>query len=160
MCSKWHVYDNAMIMYGGPQGQNTTQFLFWNTTIFSRTQRNSPIHNNPFQNTIKFSDTQTQTKTQQIETQQNFKVLVTNPDAESERNLGLARHVVADLMREMDPEGCELRRAKSLKRRSYFSSDPNYTWHVDGYDKLKPYWFPIHGCIDGWSRKIMWLTVT
>ena len=34
---------------------------------------------------------------------------------------------------------------------------PNYIWHVDGYDKLKPYGFPIHGAIDGWSRKIMWL---
>ena len=22
-------------------------------------------------------------------------------------------------------------------------------WHIDGYDKLKPYGFPIHGCIDG-----------
>ena len=36
---------------------------------------------------------------------------------------------------------------------------PNYCWHIDGYDKLKPYGFPIHGCIDGWSRKIMWLRV-
>ena len=33
----------------------------------------------------------------------------------------------------------------------------NYCWHVDGYDKRKPYGFPIHGYIDGWSRKIMWL---
>lgn len=31
--------------------------------------------------------------------------------------------------------------------------------HVDGYDKLKPYGFPIHGAIDGLSRKIMWLKV-
>ena len=23
-------------------------------------------------------------------------------------------------------------------------------WHVDGYDKLKPFGFPIHGCIDGY----------
>lgn len=76
------------------------------------------------------------------------------------RNIQVPRHIVAELMREMDPEGCEQRKSKSLKRRSYFSSGPNYTWHVDGYDKLKPYGFPIHGCIDGWSRKIMWLKVT
>lgn len=30
-------------------------------------------------------------------------------------------------------------------------------WHVDGYDKLKPYGLPNHGCIDGYSRKIIWL---
>lgn len=28
-----------------------------------------------------------------------------------------------------------------------------------GYDKLKPYGFPIHGAIDGYSRKILWLEV-
>ncbi|KAK3108376.1 hypothetical protein FSP39_006638, partial [Pinctada imbricata] len=27
------------------------------------------------------------------------------------------------------------------------------------YDKLKPYGFPIYGCIDGFSRKILWLEV-
>ena len=33
------------------------------------------------------------------------------------------------------------------------------TWHVDGYDKLKPYGLPIHGCVDGFSRRNMWLKV-
>ena len=28
-----------------------------------------------------------------------------------------------------------------------------------GYDKLKPYGFPIHGCICGYSRRILWLEV-
>ena len=31
---------------------------------------------------------------------------------------------------------------------------------MDGYDKLKPWGFPIHGAIDGFSRKIIWLNVT
>jgi len=26
-----------------------------------------------------------------------------------------------------------------------------------GYNKLKPYGFPIHGCICGYSRRILWL---
>ena len=34
---------------------------------------------------------------------------------------------------------------------------PNFTWHIDGYDKLSPYGMAIHGCIDGFSRKIIWL---
>ncbi len=25
---------------------------------------------------------------------------------------------------------------------------PNHIWHADGYDKLKPYGFPVHGCIE------------
>lgn len=31
--------------------------------------------------------------------------------------------------------------------------------YLTGYDKLKPYGFPIHGAIDGFSRKILWLEV-
>lgn len=26
---------------------------------------------------------------------------------------------------------------------------PDFVWHLDGYDKLKPYGFAIHGYIDG-----------
>ena len=26
---------------------------------------------------------------------------------------------------------------------------PNFSWHCDGYDKLKPFGIAIHGCIDG-----------
>ena len=31
---------------------------------------------------------------------------------------------------------------------------------MDGYDKLKPFGFPIQGAIDGFSGKILWLEVT
>ena len=75
------------------------------------------------------------------------------------QNIQVPRQVVADVMRELDPEGCRQRKARRLERRRYLSPGPNFTWHVDGYDKLKPYGFPIHGCIDGWSRRIMWLKV-
>ena len=39
-----------------------------------------------------------------------------------------------------------------MQRKRYFSTGLNHRWHMDGYDKLKLYGFPIHGCI-GWSRK-------
>ena len=32
-------------------------------------------------------------------------------------------------------------------------------WHVVGYDKIKPCGFPVHSCIDGYSRKVLWLKV-
>ena len=31
--------------------------------------------------------------------------------------------------------------------------------HTDGNYKLKRFGFPIHGCIDGFSRKLMWPVV-
>ena len=69
----------------------------------------------------------------------------------------VSRQAVATCLQEMDPEGCERRQRRKLKRRVYTNPGPNYCWHIDGYDKLKPDGFPIHGCIDGYSRKIIWL---
>ena len=74
--------------------------------------------------------------------------------------LRIPRVIVQDLLKEMDPEGTELRRKHRLKRREYQNPGPNYSWHIDGYDKLKCWGFPIHGAIDGFSRKILWLEIT
>jgi len=74
------------------------------------------------------------------------------------RGIHTSRDMVMSVLRELDPEGAVLRKKKKLVRRSYFSNGPNDLWHIDGYDKLKPYGFPIHGCIDGYSRKMIWLT--
>ena len=45
-------------------------------------------------------------------------------------------------------------------KEEHSSPGPNFCWHIDiGYDKLKPYGFPIYGGIDGYSRKVLWLKV-
>ena len=67
---------------------------------------------------------------------------------------------VLTIMRELDPEGIELRKRNCLRRRKYYSCGPNWVWHIDGYDKLKPYGFSIHGAIDGYNRRVMWLKLT
>jgi len=59
----------------------------------------------------------------------------------------------------LDPEGSELRKARRLRRRIHRVHGPNHIWHMDAYDKLKPFGFGISGCIDGFSREIIWLTV-
>ena len=67
----------------------------------------------------------------------------------------VSRQAVATCLHEMDPEGCDRRRRPKLKRRAYTNPGPNHCWHIDGDDKLKPDGFVIHGCIDGYSRKII-----
>ena len=71
----------------------------------------------------------------------------------------IPRSVIANLLKEMDPDGTEFRKARRLKRRKYRNPGPNYAWHIDGYDKAKPWGFSIHGAIDGFSRKMLWLKV-
>ena len=41
----------------------------------------------------------------------------------------------------------------------YSTVGPNHVWHIDGYKKLKPFGFCIHGAVDGYSRRVMWLKV-
>ena len=65
-----------------------------------------------------------------------------------------------NILKEVDPEGTNKRKARHLRRRRYVSEGSNSCWHADGHDKLKPYGFPIHGYIDGYSSRILWLKVT
>ena len=70
------------------------------------------------------------------------------------------RTYVQCCLKDIDPEGSERRRSHRLQRRVYRNPGPDFAWHIDGYDKLKPWGFPIHGAIDGYSRKILWLKLT
>ena len=76
-----------------------------------------------------------------------------------EKGTIIARDAVRDMLLHLDEDGVRDRARRRLKRRKYVSPGPNFVWHVDGYDKLKPYGFAIHGAIDGYSRRILWLEV-
>ena len=65
-----------------------------------------------------------------------------------------------EILREEDPAGTLLRKSKYIKQRVYICHGSNHTWHADGNNKLKPYGFPLHGCVDGFSRKVLWLKLT
>ena len=71
--------------------------------------------------------------------------------------LSVSMHNVRKLLKILDPEGVDLRRKRRLIRRRYYSKGPNFMWHMDSYDKLRPYGIAINGCIDGFSRYIIWL---
>ena len=76
-------------------------------------------------------------------------------------NYGLVvdKATVRELLKILDPDGVAARSRHRLRRRQYRTKGPNHLWHIDGYDKLKPFGFCVHGAIDGYSRRIMWLEV-
>ena len=78
----------------------------------------------------------------------------------SRYKLNIPRDNVMNILKEIDPEGTEIRRSRKLCRRKYISPGPDHCWHTDGYDKLKPFGLPIHRPIDGFSRKVIWLRIT
>ena len=75
-------------------------------------------------------------------------------------NITDPRDLVMNIIRDLYPVSSAARKSRRLSRRTYVSHGANATWHTDGYDKLKTYGFQIHGCIDGFSRKIIWLKVS
>ncbi len=75
----------------------------------------------------------------------------------TKHNLRVTQEMVRLLLRQIDPVGVSDRQKHRLRRRTYHSRGPNFCWHIDGYDKLRPYGILISGCIDGFSRRIMWL---
>lgn len=59
------------------------------------------------------------------------------------------------LIKLFDPVGVTLRRAQ--RRRHYRNKGTNALWHMDLYNKLKPYGIAINGCIDGLSCYVVWM---
>lgn len=61
----------------------------------------------------------------------------------NDHHVRVPRDRVLYIMCEIDPEGVRRRKAHMLVRRRYYARGANYVWHVDGYDKLKPFGFCI-----------------
>jgi len=63
-------------------------------------------------------------------------------------------------MRRVDPEGIVIRalQLKVTHRIFYHVRGPLALWHMDGNHKLIRWGFVIHGAIDGYSRKVMYLS--
>lgn len=74
-----------------------------------------------------------------------------------QRGLVISRETVRLLLQILDPKGVQCRLRRRLRRRKYLSKGPDYTWHIDSYDKLKPYGLCVNGCIDGFSGFIIWM---
>jgi len=57
----------------------------------------------------------------------------------------------------VDPRGVVDRGRRAISRRVYSVPHANYVWHIDSHHKLIRWRLVIHGAIDGYSRKILYL---
>ena len=73
------------------------------------------------------------------------------------RGVHVQRYRVRESLRRVDPIGRSMRRRYAICRRVYNVRGPNHLWHIDSNHKLISWWFVIHGCIDGFSRTIIYL---
>ena len=72
----------------------------------------------------------------------------------------VSRDNVMQILKKIGPNGTEEGKWERLRRKSYYSVGSNATCYMNVFNKLKPYGFPIHGCVDGFSRRVISLKVT
>ena len=75
-------------------------------------------------------------------------------------NVWVSKEDVRKAIKEIDPEGVDRQRSKVVHRRVYEFLGPGHIYHLDGNDKLKRWGLCIHGCVDGFNRKILWLVAS
>lgn len=75
------------------------------------------------------------------------------------KNIKASWKRIRDSMWRVDPEGILVRslNLRVTHRREYSVPAPLSLWHLDGNHKLIRWRFVTHGCIDGFTRKIMFL---
>ena len=74
------------------------------------------------------------------------------------RGILVQRIRIREALTRIDPVGRAIRARHQITRRTYNVSSPNYLWHIDSNHKLISWRFVIHGCIDGYSRTIIYLS--
>ena len=74
--------------------------------------------------------------------------------------LTVDKETVRLILKSPDPVGADKRNRRKLIRREYHSFGPNHAWHIDGYDKLKPFGIAIYRAIGGYSRRFLWLKLS
>ena len=65
--------------------------------------------------------------------------------------------VAPQIMKDLDPVGAGTGRGRAWRCHLYYGKSPNRVWHLDDYDKFKP--FESKRCIDRDSRTILWLNI-
>ena len=75
------------------------------------------------------------------------------------RSLGLRiqRRRVRESIARADPQNTALRWGVVISRRTYHLPWPNSLWHLDGHHSMIRWKIVIHGCIDGFSRRVIFL---
>ncbi len=71
--------------------------------------------------------------------------------------LRIQRQRIRESIGRVDPQNTVLRWGVVVSRRKYEVPWPNSLWHLDGHHALIRWKLVIHGCIDGYSRRIMFL---
>ena len=73
------------------------------------------------------------------------------------RGIFIQRWKIRQALQTVNPINHAIRRKSAIQRRLYNVKKPNHLWHIDCNHELIHWRFVFHGCIDGYSRAIVYL---
>jgi hypothetical protein len=73
------------------------------------------------------------------------------------KGIHVQRSRIRESLKRVDGIARAVRKRYAISRRIYNVPGPNHLWHIDSNHKLISWRFVIHGCIDGFSRAIIYL---
>ena len=73
------------------------------------------------------------------------------------KGIHVQRSRIRESLKRVDGIGRAVRRRYAICRRTYNVAGSNHLWHIDSNHKLISWRFVIHGCIDGFSRTVIYL---
>lgn len=82
---------------------------------------------------------------------------MTRNAVKTEHGLRLTFRQVRDVLEIIDGPGQESRRVQATRRPNFVVAFPNYVWSMDGNHDLVAYKIIVHGAIDAYSRRFMFL---
>ena len=72
----------------------------------------------------------------------------------------VSKEDVRNAIKKINLEGADRQRRKVINRRVKNPLVQGKIYQLDGNDKLKRWGMCIHGCVNGFSRKILWLVAS
>lgn len=73
------------------------------------------------------------------------------------QGVNVQRHRLRDALKRVDPLYTHARWNTPISRRTYYVPGPNSLWHIGGHHSLIRWRIIVHGCIDGYSRLVLYL---
>jgi hypothetical protein len=69
------------------------------------------------------------------------------------------REVIRQYLKCTEPDKVAARLGNVAIRRTFYAAGVNHFWAMDQHDKWKRFGLFWHGCVDGFSGKILWLVI-
>lgn len=71
----------------------------------------------------------------------------------------VCRDLIRSYLKHTEPDLVAGRMARRFVRRTFYAAGINHFWAMDQHDKWKRFGLRLHGCLDGFTGKILWLVV-